>query len=96
MLIKWGKNEFQKFLPGTIFKLRSGINGVGEFRYDTILVKISYESGNWFGNCWGGDRNFTQTHTHTHTHIEAHFISLVFLRKGRNQTKKVNIKPYIV
>ena len=28
------------------------------------------------------------THTHTHTHTEAHFISLVFLRKCRNKTKK--------
>ena len=52
----------------------NGINGVGEFRYDIILyvVKISYESGKWFGNCWGGDRNFTQTHAHAHTHTHTH------------------------
>ena len=49
-----------------------------------------------------GDQNFTdthkQTHTHTHTqkqtqtdahtHTEVHFISLVFLRKCRNKSKK--------
>ena len=37
-----------------------------------------------------GDQNCTQTHTHrhTHTHMEAHFISLVFLRKCRNKTNK--------
>ena len=28
----------------------------------------------------------TLTHTDTHTHTEAHFISLVFLRKCRNKT----------
>ena len=35
----------------------------------TILyvAKISHQSDNWFGNCWG-DHNCTQTHTHTHTH----------------------------
>ena len=70
--------------------------------YDTKLyvVKISYQSGNWFENCWGGDQNFTKTHTHTHTytHTEAHFISFVFLRKGRNETKKsiVNLTLYKV
>ena len=36
----------------------------------------------------------THTHTHrqtqTHTHTEAYFISLVFLRKCRNKTKKIN------
>ena len=36
----------------------------------------------------------TQTHTHRHTHAEAHFISLVFLRKCRNKTKKtIYMKP---
>ena len=34
---------------------------------------------------------YRHTHTHTltqtHTHAEAHFISLVFLRKCRNKTK---------
>ena len=74
MLIKTGKNDIQNFLPGTIFKLRNGINGVGEFQYDTILylVKILYQSGNWFGNCWGGGQNFTKTHTHAHTHTYTH------------------------
>ena len=41
----------------------------------------------------GGPKLYTDTHTHTHTHrdtyTEAHFISLVFLRKGRNKTKKL-------
>ena len=48
----------------------------------------------------GGPKLYTdrQTHTHTHiqthtdrqthTHTEAYFISLVFLRKCRNKTKK--------
>ena len=33
----------------------------------TILyvAKITYQSHNWYGNCWGGgDQNCTQTHTH--------------------------------
>ena len=68
------------------------------------VAKISYQSDNWFGNCYGGTKilhththtdththTHTQTHTHTHTHrhthTEAHFISLVFLRKCRNKTK---------
>ena len=50
----------------------------------TILyvAKISYKSDNWFGNCQGGDQNFTQkgggpkfytdTHTDTHTHTQTH------------------------
>ena len=40
----------------------------------TILyvAKISYQSDNWFGNCKGGDQNFTQTHRHTHTHTDTH------------------------
>ena len=33
----------------------------------------------------------THTHTHTHTHPEAHFISLVFLRKCRNKTKNHDV-----
>ena len=57
----------------------------------TILyvAKISYQSRNWYGNCWG-DQNFTQTHRHTHCHTHrpaAQFISLFFLRKCRNKTK---------
>ena len=39
----------------------------------TILyvAKISYQSGKWFGNCYGGAKivhRHTRTHTHTHTH----------------------------
>ena len=54
----------------------------------TILyvAKISYQSDNWFGNCQGGTKT---VHTHTHTPA-AHYISLVFLRKCRNKTKKQN------
>ena len=45
----------------------------------TILyvAKISYQSDNWFGNCWG-NQNCTQTHvqtntdTHTHTDTDTH------------------------
>ena len=49
MSIKWRENEFQKFLLGTIFKLRNGINAVGEFQYNTIL-KIRDWSGWHIGN----------------------------------------------
>ena len=31
---------------------------------------------------------YIHIHIHTHTHSEAHFISLVFLRKCRNKTKQ--------
>ena len=43
----------------------------------------------------GGDQNFTDTHTHRHRHTraEAHFISLVFLRKYRNKTKNRKTNP---
>ena len=59
--------------------------------------KISYKSGNWFGNCLEGTKILlrhtethtdTNRHTHTHTHINAYFVNLVFLRKSRNKTKK--------
>ena len=87
MLIKWRKNEFQKFLPGTIFKIKKR----DQWRSDTILyvAKISYQSENWFGNCKGGPKFYTDTHTHAHTHRhthtqihtpDAHFIS-IFLKK---------------
>ena len=36
----------------------------------------------------GGPKLYTDTHIHTDTHTEAYFISLVFLRKCRNKTKK--------
>ena len=40
---------------------------------DMILyvAKISYQSDNWFRNCWG-DQNFTQTHTQTDTNTNKH------------------------
>ena len=52
------------------------------------VPKISYQSDNWFGNCLGGDQNFTQTHTRTDTHThtdthtpDAHFMSFFFFKK---------------
>ena len=44
--------------------------------------KTSYQSNNWL-EIISGDQNFS----HTRTHTEAHFISLLFLRKIRNMTK---------
>ena len=84
--------NFKNFSRAQFSKLRNGINGVREFLYDTILyvAKISYQSDNWYGNCWGGPKLYTDTHTDTHK--EAHFISLVFLRKCRNKTKKTLIE----
>ena len=35
MLIKWGKNEIQKFLPGTNLKIKK--QDIGELQYDTII-----------------------------------------------------------
>ena len=37
----------------------------------TILyvAKISYQSHNWYGNCEGGPKLYTDTHTDTQTHI---------------------------
>ena len=68
------------------------------------VAKISYQSDNWFGSFkrktkilfrhtdthtyTHTERHTHTTHTHTHTHTEAYFISLVFLRKCRNKTKK--------
>ena len=71
-------------------------------RSGTILyvAKISYQTDNWFGNCYEGTKTLqrqTHTHTHihththtqtdTHTHTKAYFKSPVFLRKCRNKTK---------
>ena len=36
------------------------------------VAKISYQSDNWFGNCQGGPKFYTDTHSHTHTHRHTH------------------------
>ena len=64
--------NFKKFSRAQFLKLRNGINGVGEFRYDTIcsLNFVSIELLVW--KLIGGDQNCTQTHTHTDTHTHTH------------------------
>ena len=87
--------NFKNFFRAQFSKLRNGINGVGEFRYDTICSQNFVSIGQPVWKLLEGDQNFTQTHTqihihrhtHTRTHTEAYFISLVFLRKCRNKTK---------
>ena len=95
MLIKWRKNEFRIFLPGTILKIKKGVNAVGEFRYD-IYVKFRINRITDLEIVREGTKTLhrhthmyihTQRQTDTHTHTEARFISLVFLRKCRNKAK---------
>ena len=80
--------NFNNFSRAQFSKLRNGINGVGEFRYYTYVAKISYQ----LEIVRGADQNFTR-----HTHAEAHFMSLVFLRKGRNRLKTEGTRtPHIL
>ena len=78
-------NEFQKFLPGTIFKIKKR----DKCRW---RVPVSYQSDNWFGNCWG-DQNLPQTHTHTDTHTQTHthtpatYLISLFLFKKETRLK---------
>ena len=82
--------NFKNFSRAQFSKLRNGINGVGKFRYDTICSQ-TFRINRIIGMeiVKGGPKLYTDTHTyrHTHTHMEAHFISLVFLRKCRNKAK---------
>ena len=94
--------NFKYFSRAQFSKLRNGINGVGEFRYDTICGQNFVSIGQLVWKLLGGTKilhryththTHRQTHTHTrHTHSETYFISLVFLRKCRNKTK--NRKKY--
>ena len=88
MLSKWGKNEFQKFLPGTIFQIkkRDYCRWRVPVRYCTYpKFRINRITG--LEIVRGGTKFHTHTHkhTHTHTHPEAYFISLVFLRKVKKR-----------
>ena len=94
--------NFKNLSRARFSKLRNGIIGVGEFRYDTMcsqnLVSIGWRVWKLLG---GGKilhrhtHRHTQRQTHRHTHTqthrrintEAYFISFVFLRKCRNKTK---------
>ena len=76
--------NFKNFSRAQFSKLRNGINGVGEFRYDT---KPTFRVTRVIGNCLGVPTFYRHRHTHTHTHISAHAISLVFLRKSKNKIK---------
>ena len=115
-IFPWRKINLKNFSRAQFSKLRNGINGVGDFLYDTICSQ-NFVSIGWLVWKLLGDQNFTQTdiHTHRHTHTqtdththtnrhthrqtdtqtdthkhtEAYFISLVFLRKCRNKTKKL-------
>ena len=70
--------------------------------FGTILyvVKISYQSDNWFGNCKGAGtkilhrHTYTHRHTDTHTHTHtpaAHFISLFFFFKKETRLKRTSL-----
>ena len=63
--------------------------------FGTILyvAEISYQSDNWYGNCQGGPKLYTDTHTYRHTHTHTHTDTHT-RRKCRNKTKKVNTKRY--
>ena len=51
--------NIKNFSRAQFSKLRNAINGVGEFRYNTILLaKISYQS-ELVWKLLGGDQNFT-------------------------------------
>ena len=60
--------NFKNFSWAQFSKLRNAINGIGEFRYDTIF-RINRITGMEIVT---GDQNCTQTHTHTHTYRHRH------------------------
>ena len=58
--------NFKNFSRAQFSKLRNGINGVGEFRYDTIMQSIFRINRITGLEIVRRDQNFTQTHGHTH------------------------------
>ena len=72
LLIKWRKNEFKKFLSGTIFKTkkRDKCRWRVPVRYYMYLNFVSIGELVW--KVLGGDQNLPQTHTHTRTHTYTH------------------------
>ena len=87
--------NLKKFSRAQFSKLRNDINGVGEFRCDTICSLNFVSIGQLVWKLLGGDQNlpqaYTQTDTHTHTHTHTHrgpFYMYRFLRKCRNTTKQ--------
>ena len=62
--------NFKNFSRAQFSKLRNGINGVGEFRYDTICSQNFVSIGQVVWKLLGGYQNFTQTHRQTHTQTD--------------------------
>ena len=74
------------------------LEGSGTILY---VAKISYQSHNWYGNCQGGPKLYTDTHIHTHTHTHtqtpaAHFISLFSLVSFLKKKKTYKIGSWCV
>ena len=64
--------KFKNFSRAQFSKLRNGINGVGQLRYDTIYRQNFVSIGYLVQKLLGGNQNFTQTHTHRDTHTDTH------------------------
>ena len=87
--------NFKNLSQAQFSKLRNGINGVGEFRYDTICSQNFVSIGLLVWKLLGGTKilhRHTHRHTHTHTHRHtprhthtpaAHFMSLFFQKETR-------------
>ena len=66
--------NFKNFSQAQFSKLRNGINGVGDFQYDTICSQNFVSIENVLEIVRGGAKFYTHRHTHarTHTHRKTH------------------------
>ena len=103
--------NFKNFSRAQFSKLRNGINGVGEFRYDTIssqhFVSIALLVWKLLG---GGPKLYTDTHTHrqtdrqththnthTHTHGGSFYKSCFFCENAKTRLKTdVTSNRYVI
>ena len=81
--------NFKNLSRAQFSKLINRINGVGEFHTILYVAKILYQSDNWFGNCLGGPKLYTDTHTPRHI-LEV----LFFCENAETRLKTVLLLQY--
>ena len=64
--------NFKNFSRAQFSKLRNGINGVGEFRYDTICSQHFVSIALLVWKLLGRPKLYTDRHTHKHTHTHTY------------------------
>ena len=61
------------------------------------MGKISFKSGNWFGNCWAGGKILHITHKHKNKHISMPILCLFFFcEKSETRLKRYNESPSFI